>query len=234
MIKTIFIPVMAIAIGVPPVPQSSEANPYNDLTVSAILDRMSEMVRNMRTLQASLSQEKFYAQLGIKDPVERGRLYVKRKGDRNTYVRVEIQIPDKRIITVKDNHFVFYQPKINQVIEGKVDQYANRAAAGFLAYLFGGVSQAREEYHITSMGNELIEGHWVSHLLLTPKSNTKGLYRQVDLWVDHQLWLPTVQKFIEANRDETTLKLAEIKLNVPLPESIFTQKIPANAQRVKG
>jgi outer membrane lipoprotein-sorting protein len=225
----------ALALSWPHTPGSVKADSTNpQAIVTTILDRMSQAVRTMQTLKASLSQQKFYAQLGIKDPVEQGVLYMRRKGAGNTYVRIEINVPDKRIITVKDNRYLFYQPKINQVVEGTVDRAAGKAAAGFLAYLFGGIAQAAEDYEITVVATEDIDGRKASHLKLTPKPDKKGLYRQVDLWVDNQLWLPTIQKFIESNRDETTLKLGEVNLNLNLSDSLFTQKLPSNVQRVKG
>jgi outer membrane lipoprotein-sorting protein len=216
-------------------PQSPRLAATNQQTmVTSILDRMSQAVGSIQTLKASFSQQKLYAQLGLKDPEEQGILYMKRKSDRATDVRIEIAIPDKRIITVKDNRYMLFQPKINQVVEGTVDRATGKAAAGFLAYLFGGVSQATEDYNITLGSTETVDGRKATHLQLTPKPDKKGLYRQVDLWVDNQLWLPTIQKFIEGNRDETTLKLGEVNLNLKLSDGLFSQKLPSNVQRVKG
>ncbi len=208
--------------------------PDSGLAVTPILERMTQAVRRMQTLRAALSQEKFYAQLGLKDPPEKGVLYMKRKSERNVSLRIEINVPEKRIITVKGDRFLLYQPRINQAIEGVIDRHSLRAAAGFLAYLFNGLAQAAEDYEIALVGQETIEGRRLSHLVLTPKPNRRGLYRRVDLWVDHQLWLPTVQKIVEANRDETLLKLEDVRLNVSLPESLFEQKLPPGVQRIKG
>lgn len=215
-------------------PSRSRGAPDSGMAVTPILERMAQAVRQMQTLRAALSQEKFYAQLGLKDPPERGVLYMKRKGERNLSLRIEINVPEKRIITIRDNHFMLYQPRINQVIEGTIDRHSLRAAAGFLAYLFHGLAQAAEDYEITLVGQETIEGRRLSHLVLTPKPNRRGLYRRVDLWVDHQLWLPIVQKIVESNRDETLLKLDDVRLNVSLPDHLFVQKLPPGVQRVRG
>lgn len=203
-------------------------------TVTPVLEQMTQAVRRMRTLRAALSQEKFYAQLGLKDPPEKGILYMKRKGERIFALRIEITVPEKRILTVTGDRFLLYQPRIQQAIEGVINRTSTRAAAGFLAYLFNGLSQAAEDYEITLAGQETIEGRRLSHLVLTPKSNRRGTYRRVDLWVDHQLWLPIVQKIVEANRDETLLKLEDVKLNVALPDDLFVQKLPPGVQRVRG
>jgi outer membrane lipoprotein-sorting protein len=224
--------VAAVLLGVSP--SRGRGTPEASATVTPILERMTQAVRQMQTLRAALSQEKFYAQLGLKDPPEKGVLYMKRKGERQVHLRIEINVPEKRIITVRDDRFMLYQPRINQVIEGVIDRGSLRAAAGFLAYLFNGLAQAAEDYEIVLAGHETIEGRRLSHLVLTPKPNRRGVYRRVDLWVDNQLWLPTVQKIVEANRDETLLKLEDVKLNVSLPDSLFVQKLPPGVQRVKG
>jgi outer membrane lipoprotein-sorting protein len=208
--------------------------PDANTAVTPILERMAQAVRQMRTLRASLSQEKVYTQLGLKDPPEKGLLYMKRKGERNVYLRIEINVPEKRIITVRDNRFLLYQPRINQAIEGVIDRSSLRAAAGFLAYLFNGLAQAAEDYEITLAGQETIEGRRLSHLVLTPKPNRRNVYRRVDLWVDTQLWLPLVQKIVEANRDETLLKLEDVKINLNVPDSLFVQNLPPGVQRVRG
>ncbi|GBC77076.1 Outer-membrane lipoprotein carrier protein [bacterium HR08] len=223
---------MLAVLGFPP--SRGRSAPDSRMGVTPILEQMAQAVRRLRTLRAALSQEKFYAQLGFKDPPEKGVLYMKRRGERDLSLRIEITVPEKRIITVTGDRFLLYQPRINQAIEGVIDRTSVRAAAGFLAYLFNGLAQAAEDYEITLAGYETIQGRRASHLVLTPKPNRRGVYRRVDLWVDHQLWLPTIQKIVEANRDETLLTLDEVQLNVNLPDSLFVQKLPPGVQRVRG
>ncbi|MBI4469119.1 MAG: outer membrane lipoprotein carrier protein LolA [Acidobacteria bacterium] len=216
---------------------TSGAAPASDqITVASVLDRMSKSFSGMRSMRASLSQEKRYTQLGVSDPVEQGTLFVKKRNDRDIRLRLEINFPEKRIITVKGNRYQLFQPAINQVIEGAVDKHSAtaKAAGGFFSYLFGGVSKAAEDYHITAVGEETIGRRRAIHLKLTPLAGRKSLYRQVDLWVDPELWLPTQQQFIEVNRDETVIQLFDIKTNVPVDDGLFNQKVPPNAHRVRG
>jgi outer membrane lipoprotein-sorting protein len=224
--------IVFFTLGVPPLRGRSVSD--SGTAVALILEHMTQALRRMRTLRAALSQEKFYAQLGLKDPPEKGVLYMKRKGERDFALRIEIAVPEKRIITVTGNRFLLYQPRIQQAIEGVIDRTSTRAAAGFLAYLFNGLAQAAEDYEITLAGQETIQGRRLSHLVLTPKPNRRGTYRRVDLWVDHQLWLPIVQKIVEVNRDETLLTLEDVRLNVALPDDLFVQKLPPGVQRVRG
>lgn len=208
----------------------------NQVVVAPIMERMAQALRGVRSLRAILNQQKTYGQLGISDPVEQGVLFIKRKGDRNIQVRIEIKQPAHRIITVKDNRYVLFQPAINQAIEGNVNKAMNAGGSGanFLTYFFDGLSQAARDYHIVALGDEVVNGHRATHLRLMPHSSRKGLYRQVDLWVDNKLWLPTQQRVVEANHDVTVVQLVEVQINVDLPDSLFTQKLPRDVQRIRS
>lgn len=213
------------------------AAPADDrLSASAVVDRMAQSFASLRSLSASLTQQKKYAQLGLTDPQERGSLYIKRKGDRDIQVRVEINVPEQRIITVKDGKYLIFQPALNQAIEGVVDKNsaATRAAASFFTYLLGGVSKAAEDYSVSAAGEESVQKRRTVHLKLIPLPARRLLYKQVDLWVDKESWIPVQQQFIESNRDETTIQLIDIQTNIKVDDSLFTQKLPKNAQRVRG
>jgi outer membrane lipoprotein-sorting protein len=207
----------------------------NQMVVAPILERMGQAFNSLQSLKASLQQQKTYGQLGITDPMEQGSLFIKRKDARTIHVRLEIAEPVQRILTVKDNQFTLFQPSINQAIEGRVEKVNSKSsAAGFLSYFFGGISRATEDYNISALGDEVIEGRRTAHLRLTPRSDRKGLYRQIDLWVDNQYWMPTQQRLQEANQEITTLRLADLKINANIPDKVFTQQIPSRVQRVKG
>jgi len=208
----------------------------SQVVVAPIMERMAQAFQGIRSLRASLSQQKTYGQLGISDPVEQGVLYIKRKNDRDIQVRIEIKQPAQRVITVKDDRYTLFQPTINQVIEGSVNKSlaSGSAGAGFLTYFFGGLSKATRDYNIVALGDEEINGRRATHLRLTPLTARKGLYRQIDLWVDNKLWVPTQQQVVEANQDVTVVQLMEIQINIDLPDKLFTQKIPRDVQRVRS
>lgn len=216
-----------------PVPLSAAGN---QVVVAPIMERMARAFHGMRSLRASLSQQKTYGQLGMTDPVEQGTLYIKRKSDRDIQVRIEIQQPALRVITVKDNRYTLFQPNINQAIEGQVNKTlgSGNGGANFLAYFVGELSQVTRDYNIVALGDEVIHGRQTSHLRLTPLVARKGLYRQIDLWVDNKLWMPTQQQVVEANQDVTLLQLVDIQVNIDLPDKLFTIKLPRDVQRVRG
>jgi outer membrane lipoprotein-sorting protein len=206
------------------------------VVVAPIVEKMARAFQGMRSLKAALNQQKTYGQLGISDPVEHGSLFIKRKGERDIQVRIEISKPAQRVITVKDNQFTVFQPNIKQAIEGSVNKTlaSNQSGAGFFSLFFGGMSQISKDYQIATAGDESVNGRRTTHLVLSPNPGRRGLYRQVDMWVDTALWVPTQERFVEANQDVTVLNLLDIQINLDLPDHLFTQKLPRDIQRVKS
>ena len=199
-----------------------------------VLEQMAEAYRSFKSLEAKLHQVKSYPQLGITDPPEEGVLYVERtKEDKR--IRLEIVKPEKRIVTVKEGKYVLYQPKINQAIEGKVNPKAGSSGGtSFLSYFMGDLSRAQDDYEIVSLGEEQVGGHRTAHLRMNARPNGKGFYRQIDLWVDQELWIPVQQNLVEPNRSETRIELGEIRLNVGLKDSLFKIDLPPGVERVRG
>lgn len=208
----------------------------HQVIAASVLERVSKAFQHMRSLRASLSQQKIYGQLGISDPIERGVLYIKRKKNRDIQVRIEIIEPARRVITVRDNKFVLFQPTINQAIEGRLHRglVTGNPSVGFLTYFFGGFSRLTDDYEVMTLGDEILQGQRTTHLRLTPMRAEKGLYRQIDLWVDHRLWMPTQQKLVEMNQDVTLLRLSDVQVNINLSDSIFAQRLPRHVKRLRG
>ncbi len=225
---------LAIVIGLIALPGPTVSG--SQMVVAPIMERMARAFEGMRSLRASLNQQKTYGQLGISDPAEQGMLYIKRKSNRDIQIRLEIKQPAQRVITVKDNRFTLFHPNIKQAIEGQINKAlsSNSTGAGFFALFFGGLSQVTQDYQIAAVGDELINGRRTTHLRLSPNSSRKGLYRQIDLWVDNALWVPTQERFVEANQDVTLVQLLNIEVNVSLPDNLFTQKLPSDVQRVRS
>ena len=82
-----------------------------------VLARMQKAQSSVETLTARLEQVKSYPQLGIVDPPERGTFTMARTKRGTTRVRMEIQEPETRILTVADGKYLLYQPQIKQAVE---------------------------------------------------------------------------------------------------------------------
>jgi outer membrane lipoprotein-sorting protein len=206
-------------------------------SAEAVLERMAEAYRSLQSLGAELEQVKSYPQLGLTDPPERGVVYVKRKGEDKLLVRLEIQQPEQRIITVSDKgRYVLYQPRIKQAIEGQVDKKAGGSGSGtsFLSYFLGDLSGAKKDYVIVSLGDEELGERKTVHLRLTAKPEGNAYYPRIDLWVDRELWVHVRQELVEPNRSVSKLRFSGIRINEEMKDSLFTVKLPPDVERVRG
>jgi outer membrane lipoprotein-sorting protein len=212
------------------------ASPQDVSSVDVVLERMAGAYQSLETLGAELQQIKSYPQLGLTDPPEIGLVYLKRKAGGDLLVRLEIREPEKRIVTVKDGgHYMLYQPKIKQAIEGRVAPSAGSGSGtSFVSYFLGDLTAAKKDYDISSLGEESIGAHRTIHLQLNAKPGGKGYYPRIDLWVDTELWVPVQQEFVEPNRSVTRIQFEGIQINREIKDSLFTVKLPPDVERVRG
>lgn len=138
----------------------------SQIIVAPIMERMARAFEGMRSMHASLNQQKTYGQLGISDPSEQGVLYIKRKNNRDIQVRIEIRNPAERVITVKDNKYILFQPAIKQAIEGQVSRAlgSGQSGVGLLSLFVGGAPQITRDYQIAAVADEVINGRRATHL----------------------------------------------------------------------
>lgn len=212
------------------------ASDATSVEADEILERMAIAYQSLKSMGAELEQVKSYPQLGLTDPAERGQVHFKRKGAGRHLLRLEIQEPEQRIVTVReDGSYLLYQPKIKQAIEGKVDRNAGgRSGTSFMSYFLGDLSSAKKDYEIASLGTQMVGRHHTVRLRLTAKPDGQGYYRQIDLWVDTELWVPVQQELVEPNRSVTKLMFSGIHINQEIKDSLFTVKLPPDVERVRG
>lgn len=197
-----------------------------------VLERMRTEQASLRTLRARIEQSKSYPQLGIEDPVEKGLLYFQ-----PGKVRLEIQEPEVRILVVSEGKYVLYQPRIRQVISGKVE---GQGTKGLFPGLLTGSSDAFREleksYEASDRGEETLdalEERRVHHLAFQARPGARVYCQEIELFIDTSLLLPVRQKCAEANRTEITLTLVEIERNPSLDPSLFEVRIPDGVERIE-
>lgn len=221
-----FFPLLACLLVLPSAVQAEES------TTELILEHMAEASRALTSLEADLVQKKSHPQLSLNDPPESGRIHIERA--KATRLRLEITEPESRIVAVEDGEYVLYQPKIKQAVVGKLNPNASRGRTGFLAFLVGDLSGAEEDFEIVLLGEEEVRGNQTHHLRLTPRQGTDSMYRQIDLWVDEELWLPVRQELVELNNSVNRIDLDSIVINQDIEEGVFKLDLPSDVERVKG
>ena len=203
-------------------------------TPEAVFERMRARQAELASLEAVLEQTKSYPQLGIEDPAERGRLYVERRRA-GARVRIEIETPEPRILTVNDRRYVLYQPRIRQAMEGTL---GSAGKTGLFASVLTGAPGALEElersYSLEGLGTISIASRPAHHLRFTARPGADVHCRRIDVFADEELSLPVRQTCEEANGSVITFSLTDLKTDVPLDGKLFEIEIPEGVERVKG
>src|ERR1044072_7825895 len=97
--------------------------------VSSVLTRMERNRQSLRSLKASLSMEKYNAQLRDKENYSGWVLYLPSSG-RDASVRIEWQKPQHEILAVSKGQYTLFRPRLNQAIVGKSGSVKGKAGAG--------------------------------------------------------------------------------------------------------
>src|SRR5882762_6429147 len=96
--------------------------------VSSVMNRMERNRQSLKSLKASLSMEKYNAQLRDKDNYSGWVLYVPGSG-RDASVRIEWQRPQHEILAVSKGQYTLFRPRLNQAIVGKSGSVKGKAGA---------------------------------------------------------------------------------------------------------
>jgi outer membrane lipoprotein-sorting protein len=199
--------------------------------VSSILNRMERNRKDMRSLRAAISMEKWNNQLGEGEKAEGWLAYMPAQG-RNAYVRVEWQKPRKEVLTVSDGQYQLYNQRQNVVYEGRATGGKNTKVNSVLGYLNMSASQIRANFNADYLGEESLWGGVnTSHLKITPKGSAS--YKYAEIWVDSSGMLIQA-KVIERNDDSTTVRLLNLQKNDTISTDHFRQQLPDGVKRVKG
>lgn len=201
--------------------------------VESVLKHMEDVGRSLNSLVATFWQQKRNTQLDIDDPVETGLIYyVPSKNGSDIKLRIDITKPAKTIVITGDK-IKFYQPDIKQLLISSVKEAKSNKSAGSLAVTFGSVSAIRDNYEVSFVKEETVQGEKTSELHLIPKQ--AGAYKSIDIWISQNAWLPVQQTLVENNGDVTTLRLSNIKKNEQFNvKTLIDNFNPANAKIVKG
>lgn len=198
--------------------------------VSSILNRMERNRRDLRSLRASISMEKYNAQLGDKDKYEGVMAYMPAAG-RNAYVRIEWQKPRREILTVANGQYQLYNQRQNTVYEGNA-RSSRAKASGVLSFLSMSGAQLKSSFNADYMGDETLWGGVnTSHLKIVPRGGAS--YKYAEIWVDGSGMLIQA-KVVEKNDDSTTVRLLNLQKNASISTDEFRQQLGDGVKRVKG
>ena len=201
--------------------------------VSSVLNRMERNRQTLKSLKASLSMEKYNAQLRDKDNYTGWVLYQPGSG-RDASVRIEWQKPRHEILAVSKGQYTLYRPSLGQAFTGKSGSVKGKAGAGSVLDLMY-MSKAQLDARFQPVQDVREETLWggvsTIHLTLVPKNDSS--FKYAEIWVDSS-GMPVQTKIVEKNGDATTMRLSGLERNLKISSNEFSLKLDSNVKIVKG
>jgi outer membrane lipoprotein-sorting protein len=206
--------------------QRVEAN-GNPQILTGVLQKIEKAHLDLRSLKAAIVQQRINSQIGSKDTDYGVLLYKPPVGNTKGKLRIDYNKPDIRVVSLIGENFIFYQPRINQVVKVSIAKASKGKTAGYtqIMGLDGSLRDLAKSYHIEYVKDESIQGQMTTQLHLVPKQN--GQLASLDIWFSQQSWLPIQQKFIERNGDYSIVQLMNLEPNVKLNDDAFVVKYPS-------
>jgi outer membrane lipoprotein-sorting protein len=207
------------------------ANGQSAGLVSSVLNRMERNRQSLRSLRASLSMEKYNAQLRDSERYSGVVLYVPGAG-REASVRIEWQKPQHEILAVANNKFTLFRPRLNMAYVGNSNSKKN-SAGGVLAMMYMSRQQLEARFQpVQDVREETLWGGVSTiHLTLVPKANAN--FKYAEIWVD-LAGMPVQTKIVEKNGDATTMRLMNLERNEKINADLFNLKLDSNVKIVKA
>lgn len=199
--------------------------------VSSVLNRMERNRQSLRSLKASLSMEKYNAQLRDAERYSGVVLYMPSSG-RDASVRIEWQKPQHEILAVSNGKYTLFRPRLSMAYVGNSKSNRNKAG-GVLEMMYMTRQQLEARFQPVQEVREetLWGGISTIHLKLVPKGNAS--FKYAEIWVDSS-GMPVQTKIVEKNDDATTMRLSNLERNLKISGEEFNVKLDSNVKIVKG
>lgn len=201
--------------------------------VSSVLNRMERNRQSLKSLKASVSMEKYNAQLRDKEAYAGWVLYLPSTG-RDASVRIEWQKPQHEILAVANGQYTLFRPRLKQAIVGKSGAVKGGGkAGGILELMYMTKQQLEAKFQpVQDVREETLWGGVSTiHLTLVPKGNAS--YKYAEIWVD-SAGMPIQTKIVEKNDDATTMRLSGLERNLKIHSDEFKVPLDSNVKVVKG
>ena len=207
------------------------ANAQSAGLVSSVLNRMERNRQSLRSLKASLSMEKYNAQLRDSDRYSGTLHYVPGAG-RTASIRIEWQKPQHEILAVSNDKFTLFRPRLNMAYVGSSKSKKN-SAGGLTEMMYLSRQQLEARFQpVQDVREETLWGGVSTiHLTLVPKGNAS--FKYAEIWVDGG-GMPVQTKIVEKNGDATTMRLLNMERNPKISGDLFVLKLDSNVKIVKA
>ena len=209
----------------------SPANAQGAGLVSSIFSKMERNRRDLRSMRAAISMEKYNAQIKDSDKRTGTVLYLPAAG-RNAYVRVDWKSPVQEILAVADGQYTLFSPRRKTAWVGATSS-KNAKVSSVLGFgLNASAAQLKSSFDVQDVYNETLWGGVAAtHMKLVPKGGASFQYEEI--WVDGT-GMPVQTKVVEKNNDSTTVRLMNIERNAQVSRDDFKLDLGSDVKKNRG
>ena len=209
----------------------SKASAQSAGLVSSIFSKMERNRRDLRSMRAAISMEKYNAQLKDSDKQTGTVIYLPGAGQ-NAYVRIDWQRPQQETLAVADGKYTLLRPRLKMAYVGEANSNRNKVSSVLGFGLDATRSQLAAAYDAQNVYMETLWGGvQTTHIKLVPKGGAR--YSYAELWVDDN-GMPVQTKVVEKNGDATTVRLMNVQRNAQVSKSEFKVDLGADIKKVRG
>ena len=199
---------------------------------SSVLNRLQRNHENLRSLRASISMEKYNAQLRDAETFYGAVVYVP-KGERDVAVRIDWSKPQHEILAVANGRYTLFRPRLGVAYTG--DAKSSKASGDVLDLMNMSGSQVKQKFQpLQDVREETLWGGVSTiHLKLVPASKGGASYKYAEIWVD-ATGMPIQFKVVEKNDDASTVRLNNLEKNAKISADEFMLKLDPNVKIIRG
>ena len=201
--------------------------------VSSVLNRMERNRQSLKSLKASLSMEKYNAQLRDADKYHGVILYMPSSG-RDASVRIDWKSPQTEILAVSNGKYTLLKPRLGVAYTGSSkSKKVENSTGGMMSLLYLSRQQLEARFQpVQDVREETLWGGVSTiHLTLVPKGGAS--FKYAEIWVD-SAGMPVQTKVVEKNGDATTMRLSSVERNVRMSSDEFNIKLDSKVKIIKG
>ncbi|HEX4900639.1 MAG TPA: outer membrane lipoprotein carrier protein LolA [Pyrinomonadaceae bacterium] len=231
--KLVPLSVLAIVLGGLLVVSPASANAQSAGLVSSVLNKMEKNRQSLKSLRAGLSMAKYNAQLRDEEKYEGIVAYLPGSG-REASVRIEWRSPQHEILAVSNGKYTLFRPRLKMAYVGNSkDGKVRRNTGNIMNMLYMSRRQLEAEFQpVKDVREETLWGGVSTiHLTLVPKGNAS--FKYAEIWVD-SAGMPVQTKIVEKNDDATTMRLSDLRKNVPISSGEFSLKLESDVKIIKS
>jgi outer membrane lipoprotein-sorting protein len=194
-----------------------------DGRLDQVLAGMEASARQVRTIEAHLTQEKRNGQIGGRPELNEGTIYFKHEKDRKD--KIHIKYSNGQQVVVDGREIMLYQPRINQEIKMTVSAEASRNEDfALIATPYSSVAAIKARYNVSFLRDAQVGSSATSAIQLEPKTHSSIV--KIIMFIEQSSSLPIRYEIFETNDDLSTFTLRDVRKNGQLPADVFKIDVP--------